>query len=217
MASRRREMKAKAVFMRFANRKDIPVILSLIRELAKFEELLHECHATEEALNASLFNLPPMQGPTVLLLEIAEDGQSALHPAEGLEKATEKMENIEISEPVEDPEASAFISAYNTNRTVVGFALFFPNYSTFLAKSGIYLEDLCIRLPYRRCGYGTRLLRRLAQLAVENGAGRLEWSVLDWNQKAIDFYTKKIGGVLMNEWRICRLTGATLEAAAKAE
>jgi GNAT superfamily N-acetyltransferase len=88
----------------------------------------------------------------------------------------------------------------------VGFALFFPNYSTFLAKPGLYLEDLFVIPQARRQGVGLALLRRLAEIARERDYGRMEWSVLDWNQLAIDFYEKKLGAVLMKEWRIFRLT-----------
>ena len=94
--------------------------------------------------------------------------------------------------------------------TVVGFALFFHNYSTFLGKPGIYLEDLYVRQQFRGRGYGEALLRHLARLALERNCGRLEWSVLDWNQRAIDFY-KSLGAVPMNEWTTYRVTGAALQ------
>jgi GNAT superfamily N-acetyltransferase len=93
---------------------------------------------------------------------------------------------------------------------VAGFALYFHNFSTFLAKPGIYLEDLYVRQHYRGRGYGEQLLRRLAGIAVERNCGRLEWSVLDWNQRAIDFY-KSLGAVPMNEWTIYRVTGSALQ------
>ncbi len=91
----------------------------------------------------------------------------------------------------------------------VGFALFFHNYSTFLAQPGIYLEDLFVLPTQRGQGYGKMLLKYLAQLAIERGCGRLEWSVLDWNQPAIDFYLS-FGAVPMNEWTGYRLTGKAL-------
>ena len=93
---------------------------------------------------------------------------------------------------------------------VVGFALFFHNFSTFLAKPGIYLEDLYVRQQFRGQGYGEQLLRHLAGLVVERNCGRLEWSVLDWNQRAIDFY-KSLGAVPMHEWTIYRVTGPALQ------
>lgn len=91
----------------------------------------------------------------------------------------------------------------------VGFALFFPNYSTFLTKPGIYLEDVFVLPEYRRQGIGTAMLTYIAKLAFDRDAGRLEWSVLDWNRSAIDFY-EKMGATVLDEWRICRVTGDSL-------
>lgn len=91
-----------------------------------------------------------------------------------------------------------------------GFALFFHNYSTFLTKPGIYLEDLFVKPEFRSLGIGRRLLARLAALAVERGCGRLEWSVLKWNAPAIGFY-EKLGAVPMSEWQVYRLTDGALE------
>ena len=93
----------------------------------------------------------------------------------------------------------------------VGFALFFTNFSTFLAQPGIYLEDLYVRPAHRRSGLGKALLTRLAEIACERGYGRFDWSVLDWNEDAIRFY-EKLGAVVMPEWRICRLGGDALAA-----
>ena len=92
----------------------------------------------------------------------------------------------------------------------VGFALFFHNFSTFLGRAGIYLEDLFVLEEYRGKGYGKALLKKLAQIAVKRGCGRLEWVCLDWNQPSIDFYLS-LGAVPMNEWTIYRLTGTKLE------
>jgi GNAT superfamily N-acetyltransferase len=92
----------------------------------------------------------------------------------------------------------------------IGFALFFHNFSTFLAKPGIFLEDLYVREAYRGRGFGKKLLSHLAALAVERGCGRLEWSVLDWNKPAIDFYLS-LGARPMDEWTVFRLTGESLE------
>lgn len=91
-----------------------------------------------------------------------------------------------------------------------GFALFFTNYSTFLAKPGLYLEDLFVLPALRGQGIGKALLLHVAQLANTRGCGRMEWSVLDWNEPAIAFY-EKLGARRMREWQICRLTGAALE------
>jgi GNAT superfamily N-acetyltransferase len=95
----------------------------------------------------------------------------------------------------------------------VGFALYFFNYSTFLAKPGLYLEDIFVLPERRRVGVGQALLRRLAQIAVERGCGRLEWSVLDWNEPAISFY-RRLGARLLDEWTTCRLEGPALAAVA---
>ncbi len=95
-----------------------------------------------------------------------------------------------------------------------GFALFFHNFSTFLGRGGIYLEDLYVRPEHRGKGYGKGLLARLARLATEQGCGRLEWACLDWNQPSIDFY-RSLGAVPMDEWTVYRLTGDTLRALAQ--
>lgn len=94
-----------------------------------------------------------------------------------------------------------------------GYALFFPNFSTFLGKPGLYLEDLYVRPAARGLGAGRKLLEHLARLAVERGWGRLEWSVLDWNEPSIAFY-KKMGAKAMDEWTVFRLTGKALETLA---
>ncbi|HNJ83772.1 MAG TPA: GNAT family N-acetyltransferase [Piscinibacter sp.] len=93
---------------------------------------------------------------------------------------------------------------------VVGFALFFTNFSTFLSKPGLYLEDLYVRPALRGRGIGEALLSRLAAIAVERGYGRFEWSVLDWNSNAIRFY-EKMGATVLPDWRICRITGDALQ------
>jgi GNAT superfamily N-acetyltransferase len=94
-----------------------------------------------------------------------------------------------------------------------GFALFFHNYSTFLAKPGLYLEDLFVVPTFRGRGYGKALLVHLAKLAVERDCGRFEWSVLDWNEPAIGFY-KKLGATPMDAWKIMRVTGEALHTLA---
>jgi len=97
----------------------------------------------------------------------------------------------------------------------VGFALFFHNFSTFLGRAGIYLEDLFVLPEARGHGCGKALLKELARIALARGCGRLEWSCLDWNQPSIDFYTKGMGAAPMDQWTVYRLTGETLEAAAR--
>jgi GNAT superfamily N-acetyltransferase len=94
-------------------------------------------------------------------------------------------------------------------QAVVGFALFFHNFSTFLGRPGLYLEDLFVLPEWRGHGVGRQLLTHLASLAVHRGCGRMEWSVLDWNEPAMGFY-RRLGARVMEEWRICRLTGDDL-------
>lgn len=93
----------------------------------------------------------------------------------------------------------------------VGFALYFHNFSTFLARRGLYLEDLYVVPPARGRGYGKALMRHVARTAVERNCGRFEWAVLDWNQPSIDFY-RSLGAEVLPDWRICRLSGAALAA-----
>ena len=92
---------------------------------------------------------------------------------------------------------------------VIAFALFFTNFSTFLAQPGLYLEDLYVQPAHRGAGVGEALLTRLARLAVDRGYGRFEWSVLDWNENAIRFY-ERMGATVLPDWRICRITGDAL-------
>ena len=150
--------------VREASEADVPLILSLIRELAEYEKLSHEVVATEEGLRENLFG--GRRYAEVLIGE--HDGVPA------------------------------------------GFALFFHNFSTFLGKPGIYLEDLYVRPEFRGAGIGKRLLVQLARLARERGCGRLEWWVLDWNAPSIGFY-EKLGAVAMDDWTVYRLTGAALD------
>ncbi|MBA3253620.1 MAG: GNAT family N-acetyltransferase [Burkholderiaceae bacterium] len=95
------------------------------------------------------------------------------------------------------------------NETALGFALYFHNYSTFLARRGLYLEDLFVVPEARGRGIGKALIRHCARVAVERGCGRFEWAVLDWNQPAIEFY-QAIGATLLPDWRICRISGEAL-------
>lgn len=113
------------------------------------------------------------------------------------------------------PQAEAVLAEVPTPEgpRAVGFALFFHNFSTFLAKPGLYLEDLYVEPPWRGHGIGKALLRHLAALAVARGCGRFEWSVLDWNTPSIDFY-RAMGADVMPDWRICRVTGPSLTALA---
>jgi GNAT superfamily N-acetyltransferase len=137
----------------------VPVILSLIRELAEYERAPDAVVATEGGLREVLFG--PKQSAEVLLA----------------------LENGEA----------------------VGFAVYFFNFSTWLGRPGLYLEDLFVRPALRGKGYGRALLERLARVAQERGCGRMEWAVLDWNDPAIQFY-KKLGAEPMEEWTVFRLT-----------
>jgi GNAT superfamily N-acetyltransferase len=135
----------------------------------------------------------------------------------GLAEYEKLLDQVEATEerlrttlfPVNGRSAAECVLAFE-NDTPAGFALFFTNYSTFLAKPGLYLEDLFVKPEWRGRGIGKALFMHLAQLANARGCGRMEWSVLDWNQPAIEFY-ESIGARRMTEWQICRLAGAALE------
>lgn len=128
----------------------------------------------------------------------------------------EKAEN-EVIATKSDIENSLFGSDSTTNAVIcnidnepIGFAVYFYNYSTWLGKRGLYLEDLYISPKYRRAGAGKALLKHLAQIAISKNCGRFEWSVLDWNEPAIRFY-QSIGARSQDEWVAYRLTGKALE------
>jgi GNAT superfamily N-acetyltransferase len=105
--------------------------------------------------------------------------------------------------------AAEVLLAFAPGEEPAAFALFFQNFSTFLGRPGIYLEDLYVRPAFRRQGLGQTLLRRIARLAAERDCGRFEWSVLDWNENAIGLY-QKLGAQVLEDWRICRVTGEAL-------
>lgn len=153
--------------IRRATSADLPIILTLIRDLAEYEKELDRVEATEESLAATMFSDNPR-----VFCELAED--------EG---------------------------------ETVGLAIWFFNYSTWQSKYGIYLEDLFVKPHARGRGHGLALLKHLAALCVENGGGRFAWSVLDWNQPAIDFYTQ-LGAVPLSEWVGYRVSGPALDALA---
>ena len=119
--------------------------------------------------------------------------------------ATEEL----LTEWIFDKNKAEVIFAIDESGKEVGFALFFHNFSTFLGRAGIYLEDLFVLPEYRGKGYGKGLLRQLAKIAVERKCGRLDWWCLDWNQPSIDFY-KSLGAVPMDEWTTFRIAGETL-------
>jgi GNAT superfamily N-acetyltransferase len=145
-----------------ATERDLPLILSLIRQLAEYEKLSHVVVATEAILRESLF----------------------------------------------ERRAAEVVIAYAGDEPA-GFAVFFRTFSTFLGVPGMYLEDLFVIPTFRRHGLGRQLLVHLARIAAERGYGRIEWSVLDWNELAIGFY-KGLGATPMDEWTVFRLTGDSL-------
>ncbi len=148
---------------RYAVRKDIPLILQFIRDLAEYEKLLDEVVADEATLEEWIF----------------------------------------------DQKKAEVIFAMKEGKEI-GFALFFHNFSTFLGRAGLYLEDLFVLPEYRGKGYGKQLLKKLASIAVQRKCGRLEWWCLDWNQSSIDFYLS-LGAEPMSDWTVYRFSGDTLQ------
>ena len=129
------------------------------------------------------------------------------------DKVTGDIETLQEDMFGTKPCIEAIVAEIEPNQ-VVGFALFFTNYSTFLTRRGIYLEDLFVLSEYRGIGIGKALISNLAQVAVTRGYGRFEWSVLDWNEPAIAFY-QRIGAEVLPDWRICRVTGNALKQLAE--
>jgi len=127
----------------------------------------------------------------------------------------EKLEHLAVGTPPQLHEAlfgprpvcEALVA--EVEGRAVGFALYFPTFSTFLCKPGLYLEDLFVEPAHRGCGIGKALLKRLAAITVERGGGRFEWRVLDWNEPSIRFY-EGLGATLLREWLLARLTGPEL-------
>lgn len=152
---------------KFATEKDLSTILSFIKDLAIYENMLDQVVSDENLLKEWIFE-------------------------------KKKAEVIFVLEGEKE----------------VGFALFFHNFSTFLGRAGLYLEDLFVLPEYRGKGYGKALLKKLARIAKERGCGRFEWSCLDWNKPSIDFY-KSMGAASMDEWTVYRLTGDSLDNMAK--
>ena len=132
---------------------------------------------------------------------------------ERLEHEVVATEDV-LRETVFGPRRYAEVLIGEVDGDPVGFALFFHNFSTFIGRPGIYLEDLFVRPEFRGHGYGKALLAKLAALAIERKCGRVEWAVLEWNTPSIDFY-KSIGAVPMTDWRIFRLKGDALAALAR--
>ena len=123
-----------------------------------------------------------------------------------------RLEEGPLREHLFGPRPWAEVLLAEETGEVVGFALFFPTYSTFAGRPGLYLEDLFVRPEHRGRGHGAALFRAVARLAVERACGRLEWAVLDWNEPALAFYRSR-GAVPLDDWTVYRLDGAALRAA----
>ncbi|KAI3848475.1 hypothetical protein MKX03_031742 [Papaver bracteatum] len=195
------------VRIRLAVPTDVPHIHKLIHQLAVSERLTHLFEATEENLSTTLFNSPPFKSFTVFILEV-----SRLPFPNNQRSLVTQMVNLDKN--IEDPEAYNF--QVDSDVVVAGFTLFFPKYSTFLAKPEFYIEDIFIRECYRRKGFGKLLLSAVAAQAVKMVYGRVEWCVSDWNINAIKFY-KEMGAQLFQERRICRLTADALDGYGRAD
>lgn len=152
---------------RYAERKDVALILKFINELADYEKMLNEVVADEATLEEWIFD----RGKAEVIFACLGDKE-------------------------------------------IGFALFFHNFSTFLGRAGLYLEDLYVSPEYRGNGYGKAALKKLAEIAVERKCGRLEWWCLDWNKPGIDFYLS-LGAEPMSDWTVYRIAGNTLNELAK--
>lgn len=148
---------------RYAERKDVSLILQFIKDLAEYEKMLDEVVADEATLEEWIFDQKKAE-----VLFAMEEGKE------------------------------------------VGFALFFHNFSTFLGRADLYLEDLFVQPEHRGKGYGKQILQKLASIAVERKCGRLEWWCLDWNQPSIDFYLS-LGAQPMSDWTVYRIAGDTLQ------
>ena len=157
-----------------------------------------------------------MTTPAPLLIRSATPADTpAIHSLVRDLAVYEKLESLMVSSPQDfnrelfGPDARVECIMAVENERSVGFALFFHNFSTFLGRKGLYLEDLFVRPECRGKGYGKALLVRLAQIAVERQCGRFEWSVLDWNTPSIEFY-EAMGATILPEWRIVRTAGDAL-------
>ncbi len=149
---------------------EVPTLLELIRELARFERLEHEVEATAESLHASLFGPQPAAGA----LFARCDGAAA------------------------------------------GYAIYFFTFSSFVGRAGIWLEDVYVRPPFRKRGLGRRLMEAVARIGAERGCGRFEWTALNWNERALEFY-RGLGAQAMNEWVLFRVNPAELRRLRAAE
>ena len=162
------------------------------------------CYLKEDYMNKDIVIRPAQPSDVVHLFSLIQ----ALAEYEKLShQVTGDAEMLREHLFGEKPYAEAIVAKRGTQS--VGFSVFFSNYSTFLTKPGIYIEDLFVLPEYRRQGIGKSLLIYLAKLAIKRGAGRLEWNVLDWNSPAIAFY-REMGANILPDWRICRVETTTL-------
>lgn len=156
-----------------ARPEDCEILWDLIRGLAEYEHLEHQCVGSADLLRESLFGAGRVSRAVI-----------------------------------------GWVTEDDGTQMPVGFALYFFNYSTFLTRKGLYLEDLFVIPEARHKGYGKKLMRYLASKAKSEGCGRFEWTVLDWNTPAIEFY-ESLGAKVLQEWRICRMDSSAIEAFAK--
>ncbi len=170
--------------IRDARPADLPAVVELVHELAAYERLPEQCHLTTELLGSALFG----PSPSVFC-------------------------QVAVQHPKPDPDSRSAAGSFSpgdaAGPNVVGFALWFLNFSTWEGVSGIYLEDLYVRPDQRGSGLGRALLVHLAAIAVDRGYARVEWSVLDWNSPSIDFY-RGLGAAPMDGWTMYRLSGPAL-------
>ncbi len=154
------------------------------------------------------FHLRPATAADVpLILQLVRDLAAFENLTHEVEATGEKLRVALF--PLSGQPTAECLLAFTDDHAPAGFAVYFTNYSTFLAKPGLYLEDLFVRPGFRGRGIGKALLLHVARLANQRGCGRMEWTVLDWNETAQAFY-KKLGATVLPDWRICRLTGAAL-------
>jgi GNAT superfamily N-acetyltransferase len=178
--------------VRAAEPRDVPVLLELFAGLAEYEHLTHELRATEQGLAAALFGESPVAEALIAERDVESRG-------------------AELDAGSGDHERDADAAGPE----VLGYALFFPTFSSFLTSTGIWLEDLFIRPDHRGEGVGRALLSAVAARVRERGGERLEWAALDWNELALGFY-RRMGASTANEWITHRLDGAALERLATA-
>ncbi|KAD4982026.1 hypothetical protein E3N88_18697 [Mikania micrantha] len=196
--------------IRLTGKPDVSASHKMIQQIALFERLSDQCFSTEPSFSATLIsNNSPFKFVTVFLIEVS----TALFPSpvSHQPKFTPIHKTLNLDCPISDPGMETFKSSKTEYAIIIaGYVLFFPNYSTFLAKPRFYIEDLFVRECYRRNGLGKMMLSAVAKQAVAMGYGRVEWVVWDWNMNAIKFY-EQMGANVMQEWRVCRLTCDALQ------